>query len=68
MIITSLVHRKVTLCTLVMMVIMMMNESDKQLMLIMVGDFMCCLLCIEMIKSISIVQEALFSSIIKLNK
>ena len=60
-------HRKVTLCTLVIMM-MMMNESDKQLMLIMVGDFMCCLLCIEMIKSISIVQEALFSSIIKLDK
>ena len=59
-------HRKVTLCTLVIMM-MMMNESDKQLMLIMVEDFMCCLLCIEMIKTISIVQEALFS-IIKLSK
>ena len=48
---------------------MMMNEGDKQLMLIMiiVGDFTCCVLRIEMIKFISIVQEALFS-IIKLNK
>jgi hypothetical protein len=52
-----------------MMMMMMMNEGDKQLMLIMiiVGDFTCCVLCTEMIKSISIVQEALFS-IIKLNK
>ena len=38
---------------------MMMNEGDKQLMLIMI--------IVEIIKSISIVQEALFS-IIKLNK
>ena len=52
-----------------MMMMMMMNEGDKQLILIMiiVGDFTCCILCIEMINSISIVQEALFS-ISKLNE
>ena len=51
------------------MMMMMMNEGDKQSILIMiiVGDFTCCVLYIEMVKSISIVQEALFS-IMKLNK
>jgi hypothetical protein len=63
-----LVRRRSTSYDLVMMM-MMMNEGNKQIMLymIIVGDFTGCILCIEMIKSISIVQDALFS-IIKLNK